>query len=49
MHFLQVHVYYVGTLAKNNQQFDSCKAGKPFRFRLGNKEVIQGWDNGLLG
>ncbi|XP_021345924.1 46 kDa FK506-binding nuclear protein-like isoform X1 [Mizuhopecten yessoensis] len=43
------HVYYKGTLAKNGKQFDSCTGGKPFRFRLGKKEVISGWDNGVVG
>ena len=42
-------MYYVGRLAKNNVQFDSCSGGKPFRFRVGSNEVIQGWDNGVAG
>ena len=42
-------MYYVGKLAKNNVQFDSCTGGKPFRFRLGASEVIQGWDSGVAG
>jgi len=42
-------VYYVGTLAKSNKQFDSRTDGKPFRFRLNQGEVIKGWDNGVLG
>ena len=46
---VQVSVYYVGTLAKNNKRFDSCQKGKPLRFRLGRGEVIKGWDTGLLG
>lgn len=46
---VQVSVYYVGTLAKNNKRFDSCQKGKPFRFRLGRGEVIKGWDTGLIG
>ncbi|GFN82486.1 sphingomyelin phosphodiesterase [Plakobranchus ocellatus] len=44
-----VSVYYVGTLAKNHKQFDSCQGGKPFRFRLNQGEVIKGWDNGVKG
>ncbi|KAK3097235.1 hypothetical protein FSP39_007883 [Pinctada imbricata] len=44
-----VSVYYVGTLAKNGKQFDSCQSGKPFKFRLGKNEVIKGWDQGLQG
>lgn len=44
-----VSVYYVGKLAKNQKQFDSCQGGKPFRFRLNQGEVIKGWDNGVNG
>jgi len=42
-------VYYTGQLQKSGQQFDSCKQGKPFRFRLGKGEVIKGWDCGVNG
>ena len=41
-------MYYIGKL-KNGKTFDSCLNGKPFRFRLGKKEVIQGWDLGVQG
>ncbi|XP_061174221.1 46 kDa FK506-binding nuclear protein-like [Saccostrea echinata] len=44
-----VSVYYVGKLASNGKQFDSCSQGKPFKFRLGKNEVIKGWDVGLQG
>merc|ERR1719341_987678 len=44
-----VGVYYKGVLQKNNKQFDSCLAGKPFKFRLNQGEVIKGWDNGVSG
>ncbi|XP_069137290.1 46 kDa FK506-binding nuclear protein-like isoform X2 [Argopecten irradians] len=44
-----VHVYYKGTLGKTGKQFDSCTSGKPFKFRLGKKEVISGWDSGVQG
>lgn len=44
-----VSVYYVGKLANNGKQFDSCMQGKPFRFRLGKNEVIKGWDTGVQG
>ena len=42
-------MYYVGKLQKDGKQFDSCTKGKPFRFRLGASEVIQGWDKGVEG
>ncbi|KAL4227672.1 hypothetical protein ACF0H5_013108 [Mactra antiquata] len=43
------HVYYVGKLQKDGRQFDSCTSGKPFKFKLGKGEVIQGWDKGVEG
>jgi peptidylprolyl isomerase len=43
-------VDYVGVLYKNGKQFDaSWDNGKPFQFQLGAGNVIQGWDQGLVG
>ena len=42
-------VYYAGRLKSNNKQFDACKEGKPFKFRIGTGEVIKGWDIGVAG
>ncbi|KIM29798.1 hypothetical protein M408DRAFT_22668 [Serendipita vermifera MAFF 305830] len=39
---------YIGKLS-NGKVFDSNTNGRPFQFRLGNGEVIKGWDQGLLG
>jgi len=44
-----VSVYYVGKLKQNNKQFDATTAGPGFKFRLGGKEVIKGWDIGVEG
>ncbi|KAF0311437.1 FK506-binding nuclear protein [Amphibalanus amphitrite] len=44
-----VSVYYVGRLKQNNKQFDQTTAGPGFKFRLGAKEVIKGWDVGVEG
>lgn len=44
-----VEVYYVGRLKSNNKQFDASKSGPGFKFRLGKREVIQGWDIGVAG
>lgn len=43
-----VRVYYTGRLA-NGKIFDSTTTGNGFKFKLGKKEVISGWDVGLSG
>jgi len=43
-----VRVYYTGRLA-NGKVFDSTTMGNGFKFKLGKKEVISGWDVGLNG
>ena len=44
-----VSVRYSGWLT-NGKLFDSnAKGGAPLAFRIGNQEVIQGWDEGLTG
>lgn len=41
---------YRGTLQSNGKEFDSSyKRNKPIEFKLGVGEVIEGWDQGLLG
>jgi len=44
-----VGMYYSGKLLGNKKTFDSCLSGKPFRFRLGSGQVIQGWERGVAG
>merc|ERR1712080_282657 len=44
-----VGMYYSGKLKSNNKKFDSCKEGKPFKFKIGKGEVIKGWDIGVMG
>ena len=49
---VSVTVHYTGWLWKNGQrgkQFDSSRNGKPFTFKLGSGEVIEGWDEGIKG
>ncbi|CAG9790999.1 unnamed protein product [Diatraea saccharalis] len=44
-----VMVYYEGRLKQNNKMFDNCLKGPGFKFKLGAKEVISGWDVGVSG
>lgn len=45
----KVQVYYEGRLKTNNKVFDSSKQGNGFKFKLGQGEVIKGWDVGVAG
>jgi FKBP-type peptidyl-prolyl cis-trans isomerase len=45
-----VTVNYVGVLYKGGKEFDaSWKRKEPFQFKLGAKQVIPGWDQGVPG
>jgi hypothetical protein len=46
----KISVNYRGTLDSDGSEFDSSyNRGVPFEFTLGNGNVIQGWEQGLLG
>lgn len=46
----RVVVHYVGAAWSNGQEFDaSWNRGDTFDFRLGAREVIEGWDRGVKG
>lgn len=50
-----VEVHYTGWLYDPNavdahgKKFDSSVGGDTFRFQLGAKQVIKGWDQGVMG
>lgn len=45
----EVSTHYTGWLRQNGVVFDSSVSrGVPYTFTLGNGQVIQGWENGLL-
>jgi FKBP-type peptidyl-prolyl cis-trans isomerase len=45
----QVKVDYTGWLTSGKKFDSSVGTGKPYEFKLGNSEVIKGWDEGIVG
>ena len=46
----RVFVHYAGVAWSNGKEFDaSWNRGDTFDFRLGAREVIEGWDKGVAG
>jgi peptidylprolyl isomerase len=43
-----VHIHYTGTL-DDGSTFDSSRDRDPLKFKLGSKEVIEGFENACLG
>jgi peptidylprolyl isomerase len=46
----KVTVHYVGVAFRSGEEFDaSWNRGQPFQFKLGQGQVIPGWDQGVAG
>ena len=45
----KVSVHYIGRLEDNNEFDNSYKRNQPFQFQIGVRQVILGWETGLLG
>jgi peptidylprolyl isomerase len=46
----KVTVHYVGVAFRSGEEFDSSwSRGTPFEFKLGKRQVIAGWDEGVQG
>ena len=43
-----IRVHYTGSL-EDGTEFDSSRGGEPFTFTLGGGQVIQGWEEGIVG
>ncbi|GMH35124.1 hypothetical protein BSKO_02992 [Bryopsis sp. KO-2023] len=45
-----IRAHYTGRLESNGKVFDSSyERGRPLQFKIGVRQVIQGWDMGILG
>ena len=45
----KVKVHYIGKLEDGKEFDNSYKRGEPITFQIGTRQVIQGWETGLIG
>ena len=45
----KIQVHYIGYLEDGTEFDNSYKRGSPLQFQIGNGQVIEGWEIGLLG
>ena len=45
----RVSMHYTGTLTDGTKFDSSLDSGRPYELTLGNREVIAGWDEGIVG
>ena len=45
----KVKVHYIGKLVDGKEFDNSYKRGEPITFQIGTRQVIQGWETGLIG
>ena len=46
----RVELWYVGTIASTGRRFDANQSvNRPFRFVIGDEEVVEGFDRGVRG
>ena len=45
----KIKVHYIGTLEDGTKFDSSYDRGEPFSFQIGLKQVIEGWEKGIIG
>ena len=45
----KIKVHYIGTLEDGTKFDSSYDRGEPFSFQIGLRQVIEGWETGIIG